>query len=399
MKTIARVCRYLLIALAFVTMLRGCFLTNVEPGTVGVRYNNAMGLLEQDLKPGLHWEILGLQRIYRLPRRFLFLNYAGNEALSIRTKDNNTVTVDVSVPYRILMDKAYMVMDAGNHLDTGNNRFRFERLANETTISVLRESLAQLQSQDFYDTDRRLKVAENTRMRLNKALKPLQLEASKVLIRAAYFRKAYERQLARIQFNEQQKLLDRAKKAVAQQQQKLDNYTQQTNAMAAALSQQWVRKIADLERAYQVGFADYGEDRTPGAARRALAALSEEQRKALAAKSAKTISRDVDKVSDAHLLGIKNIEAETSEYELRVSAAADGIAARLKAEGAARLAQVNADYVAKVNALLNTPGGRAYVAYQAAANVTFNETLTFQSSDGIPAVLRLGHFARQFMGK
>mgnify|MGYP002149144524 CR=1 FL=1 len=35
------------------------------------------------------------------------------------------------------------------------------------------------------------------------------------------------------------------------------------------------------------------------------------------------------------------------------------------------------------------PGGRAYVAWQAAANVNFAKDLTFSSSEGIPSVLRL----------
>ena len=48
--------------------------------------------------------------------------------------------------------------------------------------------------------------------------------------------------------------------------------------------------------------------------------------------------------------------------------------------------------------LLDTPGGRAYVAWKAAANVKFDDVLTFQSDDGIPSILRLRDFAEQFMG-
>ena len=53
----------------------------------------------------------------------------------------------------------------------------------------------------------------------------------------------------------------------------------------------------------------------------------------------------------------------------------------------------------QINALLNSPAGRAYVAYNAAANITFATQLTFNSSDGVPSVLRLREFARQFMGE
>ncbi|MCK5798935.1 MAG: hypothetical protein KAI47_17200, partial [Deltaproteobacteria bacterium] len=249
---------------------------------------------------------------------------------------------------------------------------------------------------DFYNTDRRLKIAETTRDALNTALKGLHLQASTVLIRASYFRKAYERQLAKIQLNEQQKLLDGAKRTVAKEQEKLDNYTQQTNAMVATREQDWNRRIIELDRYYQVGFVDMGQDRTPGAAKRLLAAMSAEKKKTLLDKATKIFENHA---SDPHLLGIKNIEAETSEYGKRVRAQADGIAARLDAVGGAMVAKVNGEFGTKLNRLLGSPGGRAYVAYHAAKNISFADVLTFQSREGIPSVLRLRDFARRFMGK
>ena len=105
-----------------------------------------------------------------------------------------------------------------------------------------------------------------------------------------------------------------------------------------------------------------------------------------------------EKVEDQYLLGIASIEAQTLAYRQEVTAEADGISARLKAMGAAEIAAVRGDFEAKLNALLGSPAGKAYVAWQAADNVTFASTLTFQSDDGIPSVLRLRDFAREFMG-
>jgi regulator of protease activity HflC (stomatin/prohibitin superfamily) len=395
----ARVCKVYLLAVLGLLLMRGCFLTNVEAGEIGVRYNNAMGLLEEDLAPGWHWEAAGLHRIWRLPSKYLFINYTESNALSIRTKDNNTVTVDVSIPYRIVPGDAWKVMNDGNHLQDTNGDFRFQRFAVEITTSVLREHLAQLQSEDFYNTDRRLTIASEALDLLNEKLAPYHLEANTVLLRAAYFRQEYESQLAQIQYNEQQKLLDRAKQSVADKQQKLDNYTQRTNALVSAKEQDWAKRIADLDRAFQVGSVDTGEDQTPGAARRVLAAMSEEDKAGIAKQTAELFELPEDRVTDEHLLGIKNIEAETMEYEQRVRAEADGISGRLAAEGAAQVAAVEGAFQGKLNSLLGSAAGRAYVAYNAAENVTFDETLTFQSSDGIPSVLRLGEFARRLMGR
>lgn len=396
---LVRASRIYLAVLAGLLLLRACALTRVEAGTVGVRYNNALGLYEEDLAPGYHMEILGLQRIYRLPSRYLQLGHEREASFSIRTKDNNTIQLDVSVPYRIKPGSAFRVMKAGNHLETGEGRFRFQRFAEQTATSVLRDHLAELQTEDFYDTERRLAVCNEALAVLNKKLEPYELEARTILVRATYFREAYENQLARIQLNEQQKLLDGAKRAVAERQQDLDNYEQQTNAMVSAKEQDWAQQIAELDRAYQVGFIDTGDDRAPGAARKLLASLSKDATAALRTRASQVFGIGEDRVTEAHLLGIKNVEAEKTEYGQRVSAEADAVASRLAAEGDAKVAIIKGAYEARVNQLLSSPAGRAYVAYNVADKIRFAETLTFQSDDGVPSVLNLGEVARRLMGK
>jgi hypothetical protein len=108
---------------------------------------------------------------------------------------------------------------------------------------------------------------------------------------------------------------------------------------------------------------------------------------------------DLDSVSDEHLLGIQPIVAETREYDKRVKAKADGVKKRLIAEGDALVAAVQGAHDARVNGLLNSAAGRAYVAYNAAENVKFSDELTFQSNGGVPVVLRLYDLAKTFMGK
>ncbi len=387
-----------LVALMIASVTRGCLIAAVEPGFVGVRYNNALGLLEADLSPGYHFELLGLQRIWSLPTKYLFLTYADQDTLNIRTKDNNTVTVDVSVPIRIQPGKAHLVMKAGNHITDASGAPRYCRLASDTTVGVLREHLAQLQSSDFYNTTRRLEVGAETLTILNKELAPFHVEAQTVLIRASYFRPEYEEQLAEIQLNEQNKLLDGARKLVADKKQTLDNFAQRTVAMSSSKAQDWERRIAELERTYQVGYLEVGEDQTPGAARRRLNEIDATKKDELRAAVAAITGLSLDEVSEDHLLGIQNISAETKEYDQRVRSAAEGVSARLSAEGQARLAQVEGQYESKLNRLLASPGGRAFVAYQAADNVTFDSSLVFQSSDGIPSILRLRNFAERFMG-
>ena len=405
MKGLIRISAAICIGALLLWLLPVIFLDPVAPGEIGVRQSGLSGVGDEDLEPGWHWSLPGIHKVIILPSNYQFLDYTDDDVgpqqpLQIRTKDNNIVQLDVSVPVRIIPGRAHILVKSGNHLRDADGRYRFQRLAEDTTVSVLRERLADLDSKGFYSTEKRLAVATATLEILNKSLEDLHIEAEAVLIRAVKFRAEYENQLQQIQLNEQNKLLDQAQQKVAAEQQTLDNYVQGTNAQAAAREQNWIKQQAELELAYQIGFVDSLGDSTPGAARRALAALSDEQKAAMREKAAPVFGIDnPEEVGDEYLLGIKNIEAETREYAKRVSAEANAIEARLQAEGEAKLAAVRGEFEARINALLNSPAGRAYVAWKSAANVQFSETLTFQSSDGIPSVLRLRDFAQKFMNQ
>ncbi|MFV8754041.1 SPFH domain-containing protein [Nannocystaceae bacterium ST9] len=473
MDKLSIVSKWFVIGFLALLVLRGLVIDNIELGHVGVRRSNVGGVVEQDLEPGWRLEIVGLHKIVELPSTYQFLEFTGADALEIRTKDNNIVKLDISVPYRIAPGHAYEIVEAGNHVEDGSGGYRFQRLTRETTIGVLREHLADLQSSDFYDTDRRAKVATRTLELLNERLEPLHVEANAILIRSVFFPPAYEQQLMQIQLNAQNKLLDGARKQVADKQQELDNYQQRTKALSSSRAQSWKAKLARIDRGYQVGFlgvklghgvgeredAPPGEDAPPsdapptdappsdapptdapptdapptdappssdpitddllgedpialadlalpdpidvepGAARRKLEQMTPTELAAVKAAAAKTLGGQPEEYGDAYLLGIKNIQAETLAYDQQVRAEADGVAARLEAEGDALVAEVVGGFEAKINQLLDSPAGRAYVGWQAAANVQFAKDLTFQSSDGVPSVLRLRELAEAFMGE
>jgi hypothetical protein len=401
-KNLVRLSKIVVLAAVVLWFVPLVLVARVAPSEIGVRQSATSGVLAEDLGPGWHWRIPGLHKLIVLPSSYFMLDYTKDDKgpqqpLIIRTKDNNTVELDVSVPVRIKPGEAHELVAAGNHIQDADGRFRYQRLAEETATSVLREQMAQLDSAGFYDTDRRLATSEVALKSLNKQLESMHLEAQAVLVRAVRYRPEFETQLQTKQLNEQNKLLDGAKQKLATKQQSLDNYQQGTSAQVSSLTQDWVKRQAELERAYQVGLLEV-EDATPGAARAKLAKLPADELSTKHDQAAKIFGMDAASVTDPYLLGIKNIQAETLEYKNRVKASADAIEGRLGAEGDAMVAKVQGEYENKLNALLGTPAGRAYVAYQAAENVEFAKTLTFSSAEGIPAVLRLRQFAEQFMG-
>ena len=195
---ILRVARGLAVTLLLLWLVPLTCTTTIGPDRIGVRQSNLSGVGEADLEPGWALAVPGIHTIISLPKRYEYLDYTGDAAgpqqpLQIRTKDNNIVVLDVSVPYRIRPGEAWLLVKTGNHQLDANKRHRFQRLAEETTVSVLRERLAELTSSDFYSTDRRLQVSATTLQQLNEKLAELHLEASAVLIRAVQFRPEYEK--------------------------------------------------------------------------------------------------------------------------------------------------------------------------------------------------------------
>ena len=398
-----RALQIFVVAVLVLWLVPQLFFATVEPDVIGVRQSNFSGVYEEDLGPGWVLRLPGLHKIIEVPRRFEFLDYTNDdlgpqEPLQIRTQDNNIVIIDVSVPYHIKPGEGFQVVQAGNHVEDRKGLLRFQRLAEETTVSVLREHLAELTSAEWYDSERRLEVSKRALALLNTSLAELHVEAEAVLIRSVTFRDEYEKQLQQIQLNEQNKLLDGAREKVAKKQQALDKFVQGTNALASAREQQWNGKIARLEGAYQVGFIEIGDETNPGSARRLLAEMDPAARETLVTTAAKALAMEPGTVDDAYLLGITNIQAETLEYDQRVRVQSDGVSARLMAEGDATVAQVRGAYETRINELLDSNAGRAYVAYEAAAKVKFDDTLVFQSDDGVPTILRLRDLTEQFMG-
>src|SRR5262249_26539296 len=159
----------------------------------------------EDLGPGWHWQIRPLHKMLLLPTSYFLLDYdkgdlGPQQPLQIRTKDNNLVELDVDVPIRIKPGEAHLIVRAGNHVKDGE-LFRYQKLADQTAVSVLREELAHLDSNGFYDTEKRLDAEKVATEKLNAALKDLHLEAAAVLIRAVRFQPGYEQQLQQIQLN------------------------------------------------------------------------------------------------------------------------------------------------------------------------------------------------------
>ena len=112
----------LLTPLVFALMFK-----RVPPATIGVKQNNwGGGIIEQDYRVGYHLGITGYHKWHYLPERTHFLHFNDNAGmrspseidswaspLEIRTKDNNSIRVELSVSYRIRPGEAHQLVTRG----------------------------------------------------------------------------------------------------------------------------------------------------------------------------------------------------------------------------------------------------------------------------------------------
>lgn len=143
MKGLVRASKIIVLGAIVLWLISGVFTTTVGPNQIGVRQSAASGVLDSDLGPGWHMRIPGMHKYILLPSNYFVLDFTEDKVgpqkpLVIRTKDNNTVDLDVSVPVRIKPGEAHLLVEAGNHVLDPDGRYRYMRLAEETATSVLR---------------------------------------------------------------------------------------------------------------------------------------------------------------------------------------------------------------------------------------------------------------------
>lgn len=395
-----------LIVLAFET-----FTVRISPGEIGVRQNNLAGGIElADLDVGYHVSVPGIHRIYHVDSRYFFLNFAESddlgeeyEPLMIRTEGNNNVIVDCTIPTRIIPGRAHELVAEG--LLVGE---AYKVRAHNTVVGVLQEHMAELTSEEWYDVPARNAVRDAALVALNENLAAFYLEAEQINVRSFRFSETYEQQLGRIQLLEQQQLLDRSQELLANSQQQLDNYANETVSLLNQRAAWWSSQTALLETAYRIGVNDDNRD----------AITSSLVEVALVNRRSEVLARGIERGTPqweefeagvradvvAHLasehfsVGIEGIRAETNQRVAELQGRAEALLPRYRAEADQIIEIIVQDGQARVNNLLATPGGRALVALEAAERIRFAESMTFDSRT-FPFVLDLEGMAKRLMGQ
>jgi hypothetical protein len=395
----------------------------VQLGEALVVQNNFgdRGIVREDFLVGFTWAPPIATKRFYVDRSYFFLNFSnthdfGEEygPLDIRTRDNNNVTVDVSIPIRIVPGMAHMIVDEGLHIGD-----QYKQRAHNTTVGVLNEYLAELSSQEWYEVREdseqdeagnnyplvRLRVADRALTELNQRLSEFYIQADDVHIRSFSFRQDYELQLAQIQLLEQQEELDGAQQRLANRQQVLDNYIQETEALKNGRAAWWEQRTAVLDDGYLNGIT--AENREAFIDVLVEVHLVNEQDDARADPSnsehqdfAATVRPQytTQYTSGHYGFGIEGINAETAREVSAIQGRTFALRARYQAEADQVTEEIIQHGQAQVNRLLASPGGRSLVGLEAASNVSFGDAV-IHSDDNRPLVLDLDRQMQLLTGR
>lgn len=262
-------------------------------------------------------------------------------ALEIRNRDGNVVTIDVSVPYRIIPGQAHQIVADGQ-------KASYQDRVKATVESVLREVLSEMSNEAFQDTERRLATSLKALERLNKQLESFHVKADAVLIRRVAFPAEYEEKLQQKQLFTQQASLDQAETLKLVEVLKTGTIDKEIAAAEALSVAEWEKKMESLRADYVVQLA--------------------------------------------------TIRTEAVQYSMRTKAEADAVYQTKLAEGKLALDKAEALLVELRSETLATAGGQVYVARLAAENLQIGRVMLNASDPRVPLVLDVHQLADLLMG-
>ncbi len=371
-KTIFAAVGIILLAFIALTTTVEC----VPVRTYGVKQSIwAGGIDQEDYATGYHTGITGIHRWHLLDASTHFLNFTAVEAkpganrgprpplifsrssggpsdyetpasdqhpaLDVRNRDGNVVSIDVSVPYRIIAGQAHRIVTDGAK-DTYRERVK------ATVESVLRGVLSEMTNDELQDTAKRLANCEKALLALSAELSTFHVKADAVLIRKVAFPEEYEKKLMQKQLFTQKAKLDMAETAKLAEVLNTGKFEKEIAAAEALSLANWEKKMETFRTEYA--------------------------------------------------LQVARIQAEALQYSKQTRAEADAIHQTKLAEGKLAIDKAEALLAEKRSEALATPGGQIYVAKLAAENLNIGKVLLNASDPRVPLILDVHRVAEMLIG-
>jgi regulator of protease activity HflC (stomatin/prohibitin superfamily) len=173
--------------------------TYVPPNAIGVRqvyYGAGAGIKPESYGPGLHFTVAGFERLHLFPHDLQVINFSSSsseqsgalrqsDSIKIQTSDGYNVQLDVSILYRI--EDPYHVLT-----EAGPGRAFENRLVVPRTDRILRKTLGELNSEEFYQGPKRIEKARAAHDQLFAEVAPYGIKIEAVLVRGYTYDPKYQ---------------------------------------------------------------------------------------------------------------------------------------------------------------------------------------------------------------
>ena len=247
-----------ILLLVAIVVFYGMCVQKVRLGEVGVKSDLfGEGIVAEDLEAGYHLILPGLHRLdildpttqvmifqtndssqstkgsrYRSSASKSGFNKSGNasivhkggDSLELRLSDQFTVTIDLTVLYRIQPGKAHKVLAKTPTVE------QQRRIVNQSVRKQIQDVFGDMVTENFYNTAKRMSASVETRVRLVEDLKESYIDVIDVLVRNITYDRQFEKQLLNNQLMKQRQSLNMAKTQLV----KAQEITQGTEAETTA---------------------------------------------------------------------------------------------------------------------------------------------------------------------
>lgn len=336
-------------AVLMLSMLGFATLTKVPPGSIGVRQDNwGGGIVAKDYDVGIYLGPRGLVSWHLLDGRVQVQHFTDKSQtgpslgpLEIRTKDNNSIQIDLTVSYRIRRGEAYRLVERGWEFSYGQH-------VTNIVKNELRKELATLSSEDWFDPEIKIAKIESIRPRLRAAFEEFHLECLNVQIHGVSYPGNYQKKLQETQIQHQRANLFRVSKIVEDEEARVETYREETNTLVS------IRR-GELENGLQA-----------------------------------------EKMSS--LMEVQEIESRAKIYKGELTANADNAYALALSEGNLEIKQAEADGEEARLAALSGLGGRLLLARDAADKLKLKSISLDTNHPKVLEMLNLNDLVKTLIG-
>jgi regulator of protease activity HflC (stomatin/prohibitin superfamily) len=235
--------------------------TYVPPDMVGIKqvyYGSRAGIRPEMYGPGLHFVAGGVERIHLFPHDLQIINFSDSASessqreahrgsIAMQTSDGYKVQLDVSLLFRI--ENPYRVFT-----EAGPGSAYEDRLVVPRADRILRKTLGELNSEEFYQGPRRIEKARAAHDQLQQELNPFGIAIDAVLVRRYVYDERYQQLIEGRKIKDQTVFLRQAEAKSAIEERKRDTAVaegkarQETELSRGAAEVEKLRAQADLYR-------------------------------------------------------------------------------------------------------------------------------------------------------